>query len=96
MKAYLEKAGSDKEVHSKLKELRAILRKGRTETLYYIVSHRLKGLVNDNYYQIIPKGESLDDDSYLPIYATTADGIERSVIFDAAEALEIFSGIMEE
>ena len=96
MKAYLEKADSDKEVHSKLKELKTILRKGKTETEYYIGSHRLKGLVIDNYYQIIPKGESLVDDSHLPIYVTTADGIERSVIFDAAEALEIFSGIMEE
>jgi hypothetical protein len=93
MEFYLEKAGSDEDVYSKLKELRLILRKGETETEYFINSHKLKGLVIDNYYGIFKEIQLSADHDPSPIYVLTCDGTRRSVIFDAAEALEVYSGI---
>ena len=83
--------GVSEDVQSKLKELRGILKQGETAAQYYIRFHKLKGLIVDNYYGIFENIQFRMNTDDLPLYVKTADEIERSVLFDAAEALEVYS-----
>lgn len=91
LKAGPSSGDSGEDVHSKLKELRGILKQGEARAKHFIRFHKLKGLVVDSYYGIFQKIQIREDLEKLPLYVTTADGKERSVLFDAAEALEIYS-----
>lgn len=95
MQKYLsaESSYGDKgeDLHSKLKELRGILKSGPTEARHYIEFHKLKGLIIDNYYGIFKEIGIHENTQSLPLFVATADGLQRSVLFDAAEAIEIYS-----
>ena len=79
------------DVYSKLKELRGILKQGEAKAQHFIRFHKLKGRAVDSYYGIFKEIQLRPDTEKLPLYVKTADGDERSVLFDAAEALEIYS-----
>ena len=95
MQKYLsaESSYGDKgeDLHSKLKELRGILKSGPTEARHYIEFHKLKGLIIDNYYGVFKEIGIHENTQSLPLFVATADGLQRSVLFDAAEAIEIYS-----
>lgn len=91
MGKYLDIGKEEEDVHSKLKELRGILKKGLAETEHYIQFHKLRGMVVNNYYGSFENVQIRQNPDTLPIYVKTADGEERSVLFDVAEALEIYS-----
>lgn len=95
MKKYLRDGSlsgdAAEDVYSKLKELRGILKQGEAKAQHFIRFHKLKGLAVDSYYGIFEKIQLRPDTEKLPLYVKTADGDERSVLFDAAEALEIYS-----
>ena len=92
MQKYLD-VSNDKEhdVHAVLKEMRGILKQGQAEAEHFIRFHKLKGLIVDNYHGVFKDVEFREDTEKLHLFVTTSDGKERSVIFDAAEALEIFA-----
>ncbi len=95
MKKYLSggslSGDAAEDVYSKLKELRGILKQGEAKAQHFIRFHKLKGLAVDSYYGIFKEIQLRTDTEKIPLYVKTADGDERSVLFDAAEALEIYS-----
>ena len=95
MKMYLKtkgmEQGTGEDVHARLKELRGILKEGNTEAAHYIRFHKLKGMILDNYYGIFKEIGFRDNTEDIPLFVCTADGQARSVLFDAAEAIEIYS-----
>ena len=90
MEIYLGASAAEEDVRARLKQLRGILRRGETEALHFIHFHKLSGLMLGSYYGIFqPVGIRQDPES-IPIYIQTADMEERSVLFDAAEAIDTF------
>lgn len=85
-------AGAEAEdVYARLKELRGILKEGEAKAQHYIRFHKLKGMIVDNYYGIFKEIGIRENPDEIPLFVETADKEARSVIFDAAEAIEIFS-----
>ena len=80
----------------RLKELRAVMKKGTIETDNYLRFHRIEDLTRDAYQDIyvdvdysnlkIGSGNGLE----RKIFAQTADGKKRSLLFDAVEMTDLF------
>lgn len=75
------------EFNARLKELRGIVKEGEVKTQYYIQFHKIKGLILDSYYGIFKDVGFREDAEKIPVFVKTADGQERSIIFDAAELI---------
>lgn len=79
------------DVSSKLEELRGVLKQGEEEANHYINFHKLKGMIVTSYYGVFQNLQVREDMDELPLFVKTADGKERSVLFDEAEVLNIYS-----
>ena len=79
---------------NKLKNLRSVLKGGEEETYYYMKVNHIEQLALESYYDIYQKidysrigtGEGLDG----KVFAETADGVRRSLLFDAIEAVDTY------
>lgn len=71
----------DKYANSRLKGLRSVLKKGEVETKHYLKFHKINSIVEDFAGDINESGET---------FVTTADGISRSVLFDAIELMDTY------
>ena len=78
----------------KLKQMRSVLKKGEIETIYYMKFNKIYDLAMSSYqgiykeldYSKIGTGEWLE----RRVFVKTADGKERSVLFDAVELIDNF------
>lgn len=79
---------------SKLKNLRSVLKEGEEETLYYMKTNHMEQLAIDSYYDIYQKTDSskIGTGKGLEgkVFVETADGVRRSLLFDAIEAVDTY------
>ena len=79
---------------SKLKNLRSVLTGGEEETHYYMKANHIEQLAMESYYDIYQKtdyskigtGEGLSG----KVFEETADGVRRSLLFDAIEVVDTY------
>lgn len=70
--------------NGRLKGLRSVLKKGEVETKHYLKFHKITGIIEDFTGAVNDSGE---------VFVTTADGISRSVLFDAIELMDTYIGL---
>ena len=84
----------DQYARGSIKELRSVLKKSEKEVAYYLKFHKLESLVMESYQGIFTEpdisrlltGEKLEGKLFLK----TADGAERSILFDAIELMDAY------
>ena len=78
----------------KMKELRSVLKRGEKATGYYLEFNKIEDIMLESYQEIYKKisidqigsGKGLE----RKIFLETADGMERSILFDALEVSDTF------
>lgn len=84
----------DESVRSKLKEMRSYLKQGEGAAKYYVAFHKLQDIILSTYQDIfkamtfekIGTGEGLE----RKLFAESADGKRRCLIFDAVEIMDTY------
>lgn len=78
----------------KLKTLRSVLKQGENEAFYFMKANHMDSLDTESYYDIFEKtdysqiGKGEERKGHL--FIKTADGVKRSILFDAIEAVDTF------
>jgi hypothetical protein len=78
----------------KIKEMRGILKQGEDATTYYVRFNQIEDILLESYYDVFGKADlskvGTGVSQSKKIFAETADGAKRSILFDAIELMDTF------